>query len=662
MSPLKTHRLTLTYGFKDSKTTLTPLSIARALESMFPESNISVVPGRSNKLLTVLTACEKTHTTLLNLQEINSLPVKFETKNTEFCKGYFYCEDELDLTDQEQKQLRDQGVTDFYKNSHTDTYIVTFDRQHLPDSIKISSLLFYLKLFIPKPRRCFNCQRYGHTNEHCHHSQVCPTCSQTDHSYQDCKNNPKCFHCGGPHPVTSHSCPRFLLEQMVLEYKVTHLVDFSQARSHIYNSHPEIVSQIPWLQYSTSHKHDSIDCNNSTHMTNTETNIVENIVENLNKTIETQQSQISILISELNNLKSHLSNRPPVSEASQATQTLDENHAPMCPTLDNSESSSFFNDNTMHLYDVCENVIPQLPIHQSSPNVGTACNFDKPPSDNEDDSNSLSQYDLSYLVEEYEHNANLPNISKSSDDIKCDTDLSSLIEVELDNDSSDFQTVTYDRRGRLVKPPTFPKNNGSENPDLYDVCENVIPQLPIHHAPPKTTCYFENLPSDNKESSNSLPQHELSYLVEEDNIEESQPAKPKKSTSELLADIRAMQQETKQKLAEMNHHSAPCKADKLGHDEIIAHIKKLPVFVTFVLPIISRSFTPSKEDDMNLPHDCEVVTYSKYGRLVTEYCDPFWSDPTNLANANIRTFWSTERLRFPALYQILRYHMKKTPY
>ena len=57
-----------------------------------------------------------------------------------------------------------------------------------------------------------------------------------------------------------------------------------------------------------------------------------------------------------------LESKSSISETSQATQTLPENENPMI-----NNDTYFYHETPTHLDDCCENVIPQLPIHQSSP-------------------------------------------------------------------------------------------------------------------------------------------------------------------------------------------------------------------------------------------------------------------------------------------------------
>ena len=428
----------------------------------------------------------------MKISEINGYPVEIEALMQDIStKGIFYCEEDLNLTESEEKQLKDQGVTMIYRIKYTDMYAVTFDGKLLPDKLMISRLAFEISLYVPKPRRCFRCQRYGHTESHCRHPRVCPKCSNVGHTFEECNNNPSCYHCFGPHPTSSHDCPRFILEQLVLDYKVTKGTDFHQARSYIYKSYPNIVNKIPRLKCSVSHY--------SMSKTDSENSLIENIVENLNKTIEAQQSQIDILIGELREYKSHLNSKSLTNEASHMTQTSFHSHIEILPMSYDQEDTdmnrSVSDDDLSHLQDIhsenaiplilahqkssevesFENVVPQSPVNQSSPLPNDVVVFsdylERLPVSSLNSSLTIPDdmsSGISDLVEESElshKNQSIYDDSNIYDDrlteVRSPTsnensDLESLASMgthEKTSLSSDFTEVIYDRRGRLVKPP-----------------------------------------------------------------------------------------------------------------------------------------------------------------------------------------------------------------
>ena len=49
----------------------------------------------------------------------------------------------------------------------TNTYILTFNNPKPPLDIKIGYTVVKVQTYIPNPRRCHNCQKYGHLKQHC---------------------------------------------------------------------------------------------------------------------------------------------------------------------------------------------------------------------------------------------------------------------------------------------------------------------------------------------------------------------------------------------------------------------------------------------------------------------------------------------------------------
>jgi len=69
----------------------------------------------------------------------------------------------------------------------------------LPSEVKLGCMLFRVKQYIPRPLRCFKCNRYGHVAKHCRGRLRCSICSG-EHKYSECSAAaPKCPNCGGSH-------------------------------------------------------------------------------------------------------------------------------------------------------------------------------------------------------------------------------------------------------------------------------------------------------------------------------------------------------------------------------------------------------------------------------------------------------------------------------
>ena len=65
-----------------------------------------------------------------------------------------------------------------------------------------------MEQYIPKPLRCFKCQRYSYHREGCKGRQICERCSENDpdQNEEDYPNSPKWSKCHQNHSAFSRSC------------------------------------------------------------------------------------------------------------------------------------------------------------------------------------------------------------------------------------------------------------------------------------------------------------------------------------------------------------------------------------------------------------------------------------------------------------------------
>ena len=92
----------------------------------------------------------------------------------------------------------------------TSTFYLTFQGTSLPQKVRLGFERFDVDLYIPFPRRCFKCQKYGQNSRTCRAtSDVCPLCSGTGHKQDSCPNKAslKCSNCNGPHSASTRECP-----------------------------------------------------------------------------------------------------------------------------------------------------------------------------------------------------------------------------------------------------------------------------------------------------------------------------------------------------------------------------------------------------------------------------------------------------------------------
>ena len=114
--------------------------------------------------------------------------------------------------------------------------ILTFDSTVLPEYLYAAWHKIKVKPFIPKPRRCFYCQEFGHVLMSCRVKEqgkpaVCRNCGEEEHG--PCFENSKCIHCGGNHPSSSTECEVFLLENEIQATRTKERLSFSEAKEKV---------------------------------------------------------------------------------------------------------------------------------------------------------------------------------------------------------------------------------------------------------------------------------------------------------------------------------------------------------------------------------------------------------------------------------------------
>ena len=94
---------------------------------------------------------------------------------------------------------------------------MTFSGDTLPEKMYVGPFRVNVRQYIPNPRRCFRCQKLGHSKTFCTGEQVCENCGQPGHLRGDCSGSPYCVNCKGDHPSTSRDCPLWKKEKAIIE-------------------------------------------------------------------------------------------------------------------------------------------------------------------------------------------------------------------------------------------------------------------------------------------------------------------------------------------------------------------------------------------------------------------------------------------------------------
>ena len=281
---------------------MNPFEVDRQLRSILGKKHRCKVTNMRSGHLLVEVDQRSLYDKLLQVRTLGDIPVVIKDhKQLNSSKGRIYCENLKGMTKaQILDEMDNQDVTDVYRiekregNEHVKThlYIITFDRPSIPKEVKIGFNKCEVALYIPNPRRCFNCQRYGHASNNCQQDTRCVTCGKKGHERGDdlCDKIKKCYHCEQGHESSSRECPQYKLEKIIIEDKTKNNLTFKQARDRTYSTNPHLVSLIPRLQ------------NNNNKRSYKTVTAQPTEIATLQLTIQKQQKQISTLTEQISKL------------------------------------------------------------------------------------------------------------------------------------------------------------------------------------------------------------------------------------------------------------------------------------------------------------------------------------------------------------------------
>ena len=216
---------------------LSPFAIAKGIVGLAGEPKL--VKKTSFGLLIEVT--KKSHAVcLLKSNLIANIPIKVSPHRTlNTVKGVIKCKELSGIAENEiTMELRDQSVSAVKRimihkgQQATDTYILTFQKTDLPQSIKVGYLNIRVNPYIPNPLRCYKCQDYGHGANKCTRQERCSRCGQ-NHANQNCREEPFCVHCHQKHETSDRACQRYLLEKEIQRVKFTEKISFPEARKKV---------------------------------------------------------------------------------------------------------------------------------------------------------------------------------------------------------------------------------------------------------------------------------------------------------------------------------------------------------------------------------------------------------------------------------------------
>ena len=112
-------------------------------------------------------------------------------------------------------------------------YVLTFNSCVLPEGISIGWTRRPVRLYIPRPRKCFQCQRFGHGAKTCRATEpVCVNCGDKRHE-EICELPAHCINCEGQHPAHSTRCQCYVLECEILANQAKERISYADAKAAV---------------------------------------------------------------------------------------------------------------------------------------------------------------------------------------------------------------------------------------------------------------------------------------------------------------------------------------------------------------------------------------------------------------------------------------------
>ena len=105
-----------------------------------------------------------------------------------------------------------------------ETVVVTFRGKQVPEEVTFGYMRFRVKVYVPRPIRCWRCKRFGHVEARCQLDVRCPTCGG-EHKIMEadggqCTKEVLCCNCRGWHSTGYKGCPRYTERQEIIQIKV----------------------------------------------------------------------------------------------------------------------------------------------------------------------------------------------------------------------------------------------------------------------------------------------------------------------------------------------------------------------------------------------------------------------------------------------------------
>lgn len=168
-------------------------------------------------------------------------------------KGVVSCFDLKHANDAEiLEELKTQGVIDLTRLKkrvgkdliNSDSILFTFKTTSPPEYLKIGYLRVRVRLYIPQPMRCYNCNKFGHSAKECKVEQICRNCIELKTTNHECKQI-VCSNCYSiEHAAWEKICPKYKEEWDIQTIKTRQKIPYAEARKIYLINRPPMVESL----------------------------------------------------------------------------------------------------------------------------------------------------------------------------------------------------------------------------------------------------------------------------------------------------------------------------------------------------------------------------------------------------------------------------------
>ena len=112
---------------------------------------------------------------------------------------------------------------------------ITFEGRALPDTVIVAGQQLTVREYVPTPRQCNKCWKFGHGIKYCKSDfYICPICSKKGHQKDECTyKNKACTNCEGNHAAFSRSCMHYKKEQLIVKTRFKEGLSYRAAVSKL---------------------------------------------------------------------------------------------------------------------------------------------------------------------------------------------------------------------------------------------------------------------------------------------------------------------------------------------------------------------------------------------------------------------------------------------